>query len=111
MNKFWNWLFFNYKMGVSILLLLREHKQGLVFKTCSFKSQDILDLSIFSLVFQHPIALGVDIEKLIWISGFCSFFPGGLTNYLDTVLCLLLGCSLSTHYECQDFPVATGKGT
>jgi hypothetical protein len=44
-------------------LFLREHKQGLLLKTSYFKAQDVLDLCIFSWVFQHPIVLEVDIEK------------------------------------------------
>jgi hypothetical protein len=36
-------------------LLLREHKEGLGLKTSSFKAQGVLDISIFSWVFQHPV--------------------------------------------------------
>jgi hypothetical protein len=49
-------------------------------KAWSFKAQDILDLSIFSWVAQYLIIAGVDIEKLVWVNGFCPFFPGGLTS-------------------------------
>jgi hypothetical protein len=43
-----------------LLLLLREHKEGLSLKTCSFKVQCVLVLFIFSWVFQHPVLPGVD---------------------------------------------------
>jgi hypothetical protein len=56
-----------------LLLLPGEHKQGLVLKTCSFKAQGVLDLSIFSWVFRHPMASGVDSKKLVWVNGFCPF--------------------------------------
>jgi hypothetical protein len=35
------------------IYLLREHKQGLSFKTCSFKDQDISDFSPFAGPFQR----------------------------------------------------------
>jgi hypothetical protein len=73
-----------------LVILLRERKQGLGFKTCSFKSQNALDLSIFSWVFQHPVVPGVGIEKPVWVSGLCPLFPGGLTSSFVIVLCLPL---------------------
>jgi hypothetical protein len=41
-------------------------------------------------VFHHPVVHGVDIEKLVLVSDFCPFFPGGLTSPFVTTLCLLL---------------------
>jgi hypothetical protein len=69
-----------------VFILLRKHKQGLGLKTCPFKAQGILELSIFCLVFQHPVLPEVDIKKPVWVNGFCPFFPGGLTNFSDIVL-------------------------
>jgi hypothetical protein len=65
--------------------------------TCSLKAQGVLDLSIFSWVFQHPVITGVDIENLVWLIDFCPFFPGCLTSSFDIIL-LLLGCSLLRFY-------------
>jgi hypothetical protein len=47
------------------------------------------DLSIF-WVFQLPIIPEVDTEKLVWVSGFCQFSPGGRTISFDIILCLML---------------------
>jgi hypothetical protein len=66
------------------IFLLLEHKQGLGLKTCSFKGQGVLDRSIFSWVFQHLVILGVDIEKLFWVSSFCPFFPDDLMSHLES---------------------------
>jgi hypothetical protein len=85
-----------------LLLHTREHKQGLGLKTCSFKPQGVLGLSIFSWVFQHSVLLGVDTEKPVCVGGFCTFFPGGLTSSSDIILRLLSGCSLLTNNQCQD---------
>jgi hypothetical protein len=61
-------------------IFIREHKKWRSLKTCFFKAQGVPELSIFLWVFQHPFVPGVDIEKLVWVSGFCPFFPGGLPS-------------------------------
>jgi hypothetical protein len=84
-------------------LLLRGHKQGLRLKTCSFKAAGALVLPDFSWVFPPPPAPQNGTEKLLWVSGFRPYFPSDLTTSSDIILYLLLGCSLLTYYECQDF--------
>jgi hypothetical protein len=42
-------------------------------------------LSIYSWVSQHPVFLGVDIEKLVSVRGFCPFFRGGLSCSFDII--------------------------
>jgi hypothetical protein len=66
-----------------ILLLLLEHKQRLGLKMCSFKVRGVLQLSIFFWYFQHPNVPGVDFEILVWVSGFCPSFPGGLKSHVE----------------------------
>jgi hypothetical protein len=41
---------------------LREHKEWLGLKICPYKIQSIFDLWMFSWMFQHPVASGVDTE-------------------------------------------------
>jgi hypothetical protein len=48
--------------------LLLENKQGLGLKTYSFKVKGVLELSIFSWVFQLLIVPKVDTEKLVRVS-------------------------------------------
>jgi hypothetical protein len=67
-----------------------EHNQGLGLKTCSFKAQGVLGLSIFILVFPYPAIPEVGTGKTALVGGFYPFIPGGLTIYFDTILNLLL---------------------
>jgi hypothetical protein len=50
-------------MSSSSFVFLREYKQGLGLNNSSFKTQDVLQPSIFSWVFQDPVVPGVDIEN------------------------------------------------
>jgi hypothetical protein len=84
---------------VLCFLFFREHKQVLGSKTCFFKAQTILDHSIFSWVFQYPVIPRLDVEMLIWVNGFCPFFPGGLTSCFHIILSTV---RLFT-YKCQNF--------
>jgi hypothetical protein len=40
---------------------------------------------------------------LVWENGFCPFFTAVLTSSIVIILGLLLGCSLVTYHEFQDF--------
>jgi hypothetical protein len=66
--------------------------KGLGIKTYSFEAQSVLDLSICSWVFQHPVVSGADIKKLIFVSNFCPFFPRGTTSSFHIILCRIFGC-------------------
>jgi hypothetical protein len=50
------------------LFLLHEHEQVLL-KTGSSKAHGILDLSVFSWVFQYPIVPEADPENSVWARG------------------------------------------
>jgi hypothetical protein len=50
-----------------------EHNQGLGFKICFFKAQDVLGLSIFVLVFPYPTVPEVGTGKPALVGGFYSF--------------------------------------
>jgi hypothetical protein len=80
------------------LLNLCERKHGLGLTNCSFKSQVILDLSIFSWVFLHPVVPGVGTEKPV-----LSFqWSKQLISYSFVYFITLLNL---TSYECQGFSV------
>jgi hypothetical protein len=66
-------------MTTTFQILLREHKQRLGHKACSFEAEGDLDLSTFFWVFQHPVHR-VDTEKLIWLNSFC---PDGITSSFE----------------------------
>jgi hypothetical protein len=87
----------------NISLFFLNIKEGLGLKTRSFIPQGVFEMSIISWGFQYPVVPGVDIAKPVWLSGFCPAFPGYLTSSYGIILCFLLGCSLLTYYECQDF--------
>jgi hypothetical protein len=76
---------------------LREHKRALGHTNCFFKAELVLELSIFSWVFQHPVVPEADIEKLVWLSGFSQFFSMRLTSPFDIINIFALGCLLLTH--------------
>jgi hypothetical protein len=81
-----------------------EHNQGLDLKTCSFKVQGVLGLSIFVLVFPYTAVTEAGTGKPASVGGFYPFVPGGLTISFDTVLlCLLLRWSLLICYGCRGF--------
>jgi hypothetical protein len=56
-----------------------ESNQGLGLKTCSFKAQCVLGLSIFVLVFPYPVIPEVGTAKPALVGGFYPLVPGGLT--------------------------------
>jgi hypothetical protein len=70
--------------------------------TCSFKAKCVLGLSI-DTVFPHPTIPEVGTGKTASVGGFCPFVPGGLTISFDTILYILLCCSLLICYRCQGF--------
>jgi hypothetical protein len=80
-----------------------DHNENLGLKTCSFTAQCVLGLSIFVLVFPHPVVPEVGTGKPTSTGGFCIFVPGGLNISFDTVLCILLCCSLLICYAYQRF--------
>jgi hypothetical protein len=80
-----------------------EHNQGLGLKICSFKAQGVFGLSIFFSVFPYPAVPEIGTGKPASVDGFCPFVPGGLTISFNTVLYLLLCCSLLICYGCQGF--------
>jgi hypothetical protein len=67
-----------------------EHNKCLGLKTCSFKAQGVLGLSIFVTVFPYPAVPEVGTGKPASVGGFYPFVPGGLTISFDTILYLLL---------------------
>jgi hypothetical protein len=56
-----------------------QHNQGLGPKTCSFKAQGVLGLSIFVSVFPYPAVPEVGTGKPASVGGFYPFVPDGLT--------------------------------
>jgi hypothetical protein len=56
-----------------------EHNQGVGLKTCFFKAQGVLGLSIFVLVFPYPAVPEIGTGKPASVGGFYPFVPGGLT--------------------------------
>jgi hypothetical protein len=62
-------------------VLLFKRKQELGIQICLLETQDVLDHSILSWVFQHLVFVGVDTEKLAWVSGFCPVLLGGLSSH------------------------------
>jgi hypothetical protein len=80
-----------------------EHIQGLGLKTCSIKAQGVLGFSIFVSVFPYPAISEVCTGKPASVGGFYPFVPGGLTISFDTILYLILCCSLLICYGCQGF--------
>jgi hypothetical protein len=75
----------SYKKTLQVILIIHhnEHNQGLGLKTCSFKAQGVLGLSIFVLVFPYPTIPETGTGKPASVGGFYPFLPGGLTisNY------------------------------
>jgi hypothetical protein len=71
-----------------------EHNQGLGLKTCSFKAQGVLGLSIFVSVFPYPFVLETGTGKPASVGGFCPFVSGGpiisFDNILSFIQCFLL---------------------
>jgi hypothetical protein len=53
-----------------------EHNQGLGLKTCSFKGQGVLGLSIFVSVFPYLAVPDVGTGKPASVGDFCPFVPG-----------------------------------
>jgi hypothetical protein len=80
-----------------------KHNQGLGLKTCSFKAEGVLGLSIFLLVFPYPRVPEVRTGKPSSVRGFCPFLPGRLTISFDTVLYLLICCPFSISYVWRGF--------
>jgi hypothetical protein len=66
-----------------------EHNQGLDLKTCSFKVQGVLRLSIFVSVFPNPVVPEAGTGKPASAGGFCPFVSGGPTISFDEILSLL----------------------
>jgi hypothetical protein len=60
---------------------------------------------MFAYFLGLPVAQvpGVDLEKSVLANGFCPLPAGCLTDWLDTILLLLSGCSLSDRYEYLGF--------
>jgi hypothetical protein len=75
-----------------------EHNRGLSLKNCSFKAKGVLGLSIFISVFPYAAVPEVGTRKPALVGGFFLFVPGGLTISFDTILYLLLCCSLLICY-------------
>jgi hypothetical protein len=80
-----------------------EHNQGLGLNTCSSKAQGVSGLSIFFLVFPSPAVPKVGTGKQASVGGFYPYVPGVLTISIDTILYLLLCCSLLKCHGCQGF--------
>jgi hypothetical protein len=63
----------------------KEHNQGVGLKTCSFKAQGVLGLSIFVSVFPYLAVPEVDTGRPASVGGFCPFVPGSLTVSFDAI--------------------------
>jgi hypothetical protein len=65
-----------------------EHNQGLRVKTCSFKAQGVLGLSIFVLVFPYPAVPEDGTGKPASVGGFCPFVPCGIILQMIKINCV-----------------------
>jgi hypothetical protein len=66
-------------------ILNNHHNQDLGLKTCSFKAQGVLGLSIFVSVFPYPAVPEVDTGRPASVGSFCPFVPGSLTVSFDAI--------------------------